>query len=126
MGADALRGNGITLKILFFFRDKALTPRDEALHKVRKSRILLFVVVQLVGFGAPFAITQTMGTYMHIGLWRHFLIKSALAAAIGFPVIILLLVPLRVILVPRLPFTNEELAILDGPTASPFVSVLSS
>jgi hypothetical protein len=24
--------------------------------------------------------------------------------------------------VPKLPFTDEELAILDGPTASPFVS----
>ena len=42
-------------------------------------------------------------------------------AAIGFPVIILLLVPIRSLLVPRLPFTAEELAILDGPTASPFV-----
>jgi hypothetical protein len=61
MGADALQGNGITLKILFFLRDKTLTPRDEPLHKVRKSRILLFVVVQLVGFGATFAITQTVG-----------------------------------------------------------------
>ncbi|KIM78505.1 hypothetical protein PILCRDRAFT_98396 [Piloderma croceum F 1598] len=101
MGADALQGNGITLKILYFLRDKALTPRDEPLRKVRKSRILLFVVVQLVGFGATFAITQTL-------------------AAIGFPVVILLLVPLRAIVVPRLPFTDEELAILDGPTASPF------
>ena len=45
-----------------------------------------------------------------------------LAAAIGFPVVILLLVPLRALVVPRLPFTDEELAILDGPTASPFVS----
>lgn len=42
-------------------------------------------------------------------------------AAIGFPVIILLLIPLRTLVVPRLPFTAEELAILDGPTASPFV-----
>lgn len=37
---------------------------------------------------------------------------------------ILLLVPLRTIVVPRLPFTEEELAILDRPTASPFVSCL--
>ena len=28
MGADALQGNGITRKILYFFRDKALTPAD--------------------------------------------------------------------------------------------------
>lgn len=46
----------------------------------------------------------------------------ATTAAIGFPVIIMALVPLRVLLVPRLPFTPEELAILDGPAASPFVS----
>ena len=43
-------------------------------------------------------------------------------AAIGFPIVIFLLVPVRTYLVPRLPFTEEELAILDGPTASPFVS----
>ncbi|CAK5284334.1 unnamed protein product [Mycena citricolor] len=103
MGADALRGNGITQKLLYFLRDKHLTPPDEPLRKVRKSRILLFVGVQLVGFGATFAITQTI-------------------AAIGFPVVIMLLIPLRVWIVPRLPFTAEELAILDGPTASPFVS----
>ncbi|KAJ7366550.1 HCO3 transporter family-domain-containing protein, partial [Mycena albidolilacea] len=101
MGADALRGNGITQKLVYFIRDKNLTPLDEPLRKVRKSRILLFVGVQLVGFGATFAITQTI-------------------AAIGFPIVIMLLIPLRVVVVPRLPFTLEELAILDGPAASPF------
>ncbi|KAH9829699.1 anion exchanging protein [Rhodofomes roseus] len=101
MGLDALQGNGITQRLLYFFRDKALTPADEPLRKVRRSRILLFVAVQLAGFGATFAVTQTI-------------------AAIGFPVIILLLIPLRTLVVPRLPFTEEELAILDGPTASPF------
>lgn len=61
MGADALKGNGISQKMLYFFRDKALTPASEPLRKVRKSSILLFVGVQLVGFGATFAITQTVG-----------------------------------------------------------------
>ncbi|RDX46551.1 anion exchanging protein [Lentinus brumalis] len=101
MGLDALQGNGITRKLLYFLRDKALTPADEPLRRVRKSRILLFVAVQLIGFGATMAITQTI-------------------AAIGFPIVILLLVPVRMFLVPRLPFTEGELAILDGPTASPF------
>ncbi|KNZ73018.1 Putative transporter [Termitomyces sp. J132] len=101
MGVDALRGNGITQKIFYFLRDRKLTPEDEPLRKVRKSRILLFIAVQLAGFGATFAITQTI-------------------AAIGFPVIIMLLIPLRVFLIPRLPFTSAELAILDQPTASPF------
>ncbi|SJL09964.1 related to chloride-bicarbonate anion exchanger AE2 [Armillaria ostoyae] len=101
MGADALRGNGITQKILYFFRDKTLISQNDPLRKVRKSRILMFVAIQLGGFGATFAITQTI-------------------AAIGFPVIIMLLIPLRTLAIPRLPFTGEELAILDGPTASPF------
>lgn len=43
-------------------------------------------------------------------------------AAVGFPVIILLLIPLRTLVVPRLPFSDMELEILDRPTASPFVS----
>ncbi|KAJ7246395.1 HCO3 transporter family-domain-containing protein [Mycena rebaudengoi] len=101
MGADALRGNGITNKILYFFRDKNLTPLDEPLRRVRKSRILMFLAVQILAFGATFAITQTI-------------------AAIGFPVIIMLLIPLRAVVIPRLSFTAEELAILDGPAASPF------
>jgi hypothetical protein len=61
MGIDALKGNGITQKILYFLRDKELVPANEPLRKVRKSRILLFVGVQLAGFGAAFAITQTIG-----------------------------------------------------------------
>lgn len=101
MGADALRTNGITQKILYLLRDKKLTPQNDPLRRVRKSMLILFITIQLVGFGATFAITQTI-------------------AAIGFPVVIMLLIPLRTVIVPRLPFTDEELAILDGPTASPF------
>lgn len=121
MGADALEGNGITRKLLFFLRDKALTPTDEPLRKVRRSRILLFVGVQLAGFGATMAVTQTIGESIVYSIVAHFLKQLLFVAAIGFPVIILLLVPVRTFLVPRLPFTAEELAILDGPTASPFV-----
>ncbi|KAH9480562.1 Putative transporter [Psilocybe cubensis] len=101
MGAAALRANGITQKILYLFQDKALTSTHEPLRRVRKSRIILFIGVQLVGFGATFAVTQTI-------------------AAIGFPVIIMLLLPIRTFMIPKLPFSREELAILDGPTASPF------
>ncbi|KAL1753886.1 HCO3 transporter family-domain-containing protein [Schizophyllum commune] len=101
MGADALNGNGITQKLYYLIRDRKFIAPSEPLRRVRKSRIVLFVALQLVGFGATFAITQTI-------------------AAIGFPVIIMLFIPLRVLVVPRLPFTEEELAILDAPTASPF------
>ncbi|KAB5591398.1 anion transporter [Ceratobasidium theobromae] len=101
MGTDALRTSGVTEKLLYLIRDPSLVSRREPLRHVRRSRVALFAAIELIGFGATMAITQTI-------------------AAIGFPVVIMLLVPVRILLIPRLPFTPEELAILDGPTASPF------
>lgn len=43
------------------------------------------------------------------------------AAAIGFPFVICLMIPLRIWLVPKLGFSPEELAILDQPVTSEFV-----
>lgn len=63
MGLDELSGNGITRKILYFLTDRKMTLYDEPLRRVRKTRILLFVAVQLIAFGATFAITQTIGTH---------------------------------------------------------------
>lgn len=101
MGVQALESNGITLKLLFLARDKSLTPGSDPLKRIhRRAAIWAFVGLELVGFGATFAITQTI-------------------AAIGFPVVILLLIPLRTWVLPRY-FLPEELAVLDGPTASPF------
>ena len=51
-----------------------------------------------------------------------FMLIFFLPAAIGFPVLIMLLLPIRTIIIPRMSFTREELAILDGPAASTFVS----
>ncbi|KAK3066475.1 hypothetical protein LTS18_001698, partial [Coniosporium uncinatum] len=101
MGVQALEGNGITAKLVFLCKDKELTPRSEPLMQIeRRSAIWVFVALELIGFGATFAITQTI-------------------AAIGFPVIILALIPVRTWLMPKW-FTTQELAILDAPTASPF------
>ena len=101
MGYQALEGNGVTAKILFLLRDSELTPASSPLRRIRRrSRIWLFVALALVGFGATFAITQTV-------------------AAVGFPVFIIALIPMRALLLPKL-FTPQELAILDAPTASPF------
>jgi hypothetical protein len=101
MGVQALEGNGITLKILFLCKDKHLTPKSDPLMRIeRRKAIWLFVALELIGFGATFAITQTI-------------------AAIGFPVFILLYIPLRTWGLPRW-FTPQELSILDAPTASPF------
>jgi hypothetical protein len=101
MGVQALQANGITVKMLFLARDKNLTPRSDPLQRIeRRTAIWAFVGLELLGFGATFAITQTI-------------------AAVGFPIIILLLIPVRTWLLPRY-FSPEELRILDAPTASPF------
>ncbi|KAL7948960.1 HCO3 transporter family domain-containing protein [Trichoderma barbatum] len=101
MGFQALQANGITAKLLFLARDKNLTPANSPLKLVkRRAAIWGFVIVELVGFGATFAITQTI-------------------AAVGFPIIIMLLIPIRALVLPRI-FHPDELAALDGPTASDF------
>lgn len=101
MGVQALQGNGITQKLVFLAQDHTFTPGSNPLKRLeRRSAIWAFVILELVGFGATFAITQTI-------------------AAIGFPVIILVLIPVRSFLLP-LWFRSEELATLDAPTASPF------
>lgn len=101
MGIQALMANGITAKILFLCKDKQLTNRSDPLSRIeRRMALWWFIAIELVGFGATFAITQTI-------------------AAIGFPVFILLLIPIRIKLLPRY-FTPEELRLLDAPTASPF------
>ncbi|WVO17305.1 hypothetical protein L204_104997 [Cryptococcus depauperatus] len=101
MGTDALLSSGVTAKLLYLMRDRRATSPSDPLNRLRKSKILLFTAIELIGFGATFAITQTI-------------------AAIGFPIIIMLLVPLRVFIIPHLGFTIDELEILDGAVASPF------
>jgi hypothetical protein len=101
MGIQALEANGITAKLVFLAKDKHLTSRSDPLARIeRRWAIWAFVGLELVGFGATFAITQTI-------------------AAIGFPVFILFYIPLRTFIMPQF-FSSEELGILDAPTASPF------
>jgi len=101
MGVQALGANGMTVKMLFLAKDKNLTPKSYPLARLpRRRAIYAFVALELLGFGGTFAITQTI-------------------AAIGFPVIIMLLIPFRTFLMPRW-FSQQELSALDAPTASPF------
>lgn len=101
MGVQALQGNGITQKLIFLARDRNWTPGSDPLKRLdRRVAVWVFVILELLGFAATFAITQTI-------------------AAIGFPIIILLLIPFRTFLMPMW-FTKDELSALDAPTASPF------
>jgi boron transporter len=102
MGVQALVGNGITQKLLFLARDKTLTDASDPLARIdRRIAIWAFVACELIGFGATFAISQTI-------------------AAIGFPIIILLLIPFRTWIMPKW-FRDDELRALDAPTAGAFV-----
>ncbi|ODQ53072.1 hypothetical protein SAICODRAFT_44299, partial [Saitoella complicata NRRL Y-17804] len=100
MGIYALEENGLTLKLVYLFRERSLTSKSEPLNRCRKIAVYAFVGFMLLGFAGTFAITQTI-------------------AAIGFPLIIMILIPVRTLVFPRF-FTAEELAILDAPTASAF------
>jgi hypothetical protein len=101
MGIQAIQGNGITTKTLFMFGDKEMRRASTLLCGNDPQRAMWkFVIIQLVGFAATFAITQTI-------------------AAIGFPIIILLLIPARTWILPKF-FSQDELRALDAPTASLF------
>jgi hypothetical protein len=101
MGIQALEANGITVKLVFLAKDRHLTSRSDPLVRVeRRKAIWVFAALELIGFGATFAITQTI-------------------AAIGFPVFIFLYIPLRTFVMPQW-FKPQELGLLDAPTASPF------
>jgi hypothetical protein len=73
--------------------------------KLKKLRIAYYIFFQAFGVLSSVAISQTI-------------------AAIGFPVIIISLIPLRWCILPRI-FTEEELLVLDEPTASADVVLAS-
>lgn len=52
MGLQALEGNGITLKLLFLFRDKELSYGGDPLKRIKITSIWIFVILELIGFGA--------------------------------------------------------------------------
>lgn len=66
--------------------------------RVRRRKVMLYIGLQIFGVAACVAISHTI-------------------AAIGFPVLIILLIPLRIVLVPKW-FSMEELQILDDFTAT--------
>ncbi|KAI2958799.1 hypothetical protein CBS147323_8575 [Aspergillus niger] len=97
VGWGSIESNGILHKVIFLLREDRFIPRNEKLLRVPKRKIVLYVMCQVVGVAACVAISQTI-------------------AAIGFPILIIGLIPFRVWVVPRW-FGVEELGVLDGLTA---------
>jgi hypothetical protein len=72
--------------------------RDNPLNTVPQKKIWLFIGIQALGVACTVAISQTI-------------------AAIGFPVLVIALIPLRTFLMPKW-FTEHELNVLDALTAN--------
>lgn len=106
VGLGGLMTNPIlTHKLKFLFTQPDYVPAHEPLLKVKKRQIWHYVGWQLFGWAATVAISQTIG-------------------AIGFPVLIMALIPLRWKILPRL-FTREELDVMDNLTADGEVVLVS-
>ncbi|PKX92872.1 anion exchange family protein [Aspergillus novofumigatus IBT 16806] len=93
-----LLSNGILQKLIFLARENRFIQRDESLLTVRRRKIVLYIACQAVGVAATVAISQTI-------------------AAIGFPILILALIPFRVWVMPRW-FSAEELDVMDDLTVN--------
>ncbi|RGP71900.1 hco3- transporter family [Fusarium sporotrichioides] len=98
VGWGSIESNGILQKFIYLQSEERFIQRDEPLLRVRRRKIILFISIQLIGVFACVAVSHTL-------------------AAIGFPVLIILLIPLRIIIVPRW-FSLRELQILDDFTAT--------
>ncbi|KAF7169657.1 hypothetical protein CNMCM5623_002341 [Aspergillus felis] len=98
VGWGSIESNGILQKLIFLARENCFIQRDEPLLAVRRRKIALYVACQVVGVAATVAISQTI-------------------AAIGFPILIIVLIPFRVLVMPRW-FSAEELDVMDDLTAN--------
>ena len=97
VGWGSIESNGILQKTVFLFREDRFIQRDEPLLRVRRRKIILYIFCQAVGVAACVAISETI-------------------AAIGFPILIIALIPFRVWIIPKW-FSQEELDVLDDLTA---------
>jgi hypothetical protein len=93
----SIESNGIVAKTLYLMSEKRFIQRDNPLNTVSRKKIGLFIGIQIFGVACTVAISQTI-------------------AAIGFPVLITALIPLRTFLMPKW-FTAHELDVLDALTA---------
>jgi hypothetical protein len=105
VGWGSIEGNGMTQKVIFLIKEHRFIDPSEPLLRVPRTKIMLFLLFQILGVGFSVAISQTIG-------------------AIGFPVIILSLIPLRWSVMPHL-FARRELEIMDALTADSDVVLCS-
>lgn len=106
VGLGSIMTNPIlTHKLAFLLRDPKFQCPSDPLNTVSRRQIWHYLFWQFLGFALSISISQTI-------------------AAIGFPVLIVALIPLRWIVLPRL-FTKHELEVMDSLTATGAVVLAS-
>ncbi|KAF3123506.1 hypothetical protein TWF703_000718 [Orbilia oligospora] len=93
----SIEGNGITHKVVHLLSESRFRPPDDPLHKVPSKKIALYIFLQLISVAICVAISQTV-------------------AAVGFPILICVLIPLRWVYFKRW-FSESELSSMDALTA---------
>jgi hypothetical protein len=83
---------------MYLMSEQRFIQRDNPLNSVSQKKIWLFIGIQALGVACTVAISQTI-------------------AAIGFPVLIIALIPIRTFLMPKW-FSQHELNVLDDLTAT--------
>lgn len=98
VGWGSIETNGILQKLIYLNSEQRFLQPQNPLNDVSRKKISLYIGLQILGVAVTVAISQTI-------------------AAIGFPVLIIALIPLRTFLMPRW-FSARELTILDDLTAN--------
>ncbi|EMD90470.1 hypothetical protein COCC4DRAFT_56841 [Bipolaris maydis ATCC 48331] len=97
VGWGSIESNGILAKIWYLMSERRFLDPQNPLNTVPRKKISLFICIQILGVACTVAISQTI-------------------AAIGFPVLIIALIPLRTFCMPKW-FSEQELGVLDALTA---------
>ncbi|KAK7959140.1 HCO3- transporter family protein [Apiospora aurea] len=98
VGWGSIESNSMVHRLVFLMSEPRFIQRGEPLLRVPRRAIWLFIGLQAAGVAATVAISQTI-------------------AAIGFPVLVILLIPLRTHAMPRW-FALAELEVLDDFTCT--------
>ncbi|KAK5114841.1 hypothetical protein LTR62_001998 [Meristemomyces frigidus] len=105
VGFTGLSAMNITQNWIYIFTEKRFVDPSDLRTGMKKWRIAYYTMFQFLGVA------------ISVGL-------SFTRAAIGFPVVMIALIPLRWVILPRI-FTEHELLILDAPTAEAEVVLAS-
>ncbi|PVH96777.1 anion exchange family protein [Periconia macrospinosa] len=98
VGWGSIESNGILQKLVHLQSEERFIQPDNPLAHVPRRKVTLYVLLQILGVAVTVAISQTI-------------------AAIGFPVLIIALIPFRTFIMPKW-FSSKELFALDALTAN--------